>query len=534
MHLPTYWLSVAMAAASLASLATVWRTWRLPAFPGQAGFALAIAATAWWAGAVAVEHASGQPATKIFWSEMAWLGIVLTPGGWALFIWNYIHGQYRPAPAALYPTLGLLAVAIWLLALTNDSHHLMYVATVPTGEPPAMTVNYFHGPVYFFAAALFNGAMTVSEGLLIYQAAHASPVYRTHYVGLAAISLLPWFVNIGYATKLLMIGTADPTPLSFVAMNTGLYWLVSRRQLFDLLPIAERVLLQAIPDPILVLDSAGRIAECNTAALWLDDRRLHGLPIAALPALDAGLRAIDAGAAGTREVAIGTPPRYFDIGQVPLSYRGRAVGRLILLREISHRKEAELRLQAAMAELERQLESNVALQLQLREQAIRDTLTGLYNRRFFEEFGPVMLAEAQRAGAPLAAAMIDVDHFKRLNDTYGHAAGDAVLRAVGAFLRRNIRQNDMVFRLGGEEFLILLPRTREDQALGCVDQWRAAFGDEAIVHDGTALSASFSAGLALYPEDADGIAGLLERADRALYQAKQTGRNRTVRWRVDA
>jgi diguanylate cyclase (GGDEF)-like protein len=535
MHLPTYWLSLAMATTSLAALATVWRTWRLPSFPGQRSFVLSIVASAWWAGAVAVEHGSAQPEAKIFWAELAWLGIIVAPGAWALFVWNYIHGQYRPASPVLYSALALLAATVWVLALTNDSHHLMYVATVPSGTPPAMTVNYFHGPLYFVLAALFYSATAVSEALLLYEVVHTGPAYRTHYLGLAAAGLLPWFFNVGYATRTITIGTADLTPLSFAAMNMVLYWLVSRRQLFDLLPIAQRILLDAIPDPILVLDGARRITVCNPAAQWLaEPRNLRGMTIAAIPELREALSAIDDAGAVPREVAIGRPARYFDVGQVPLTYAGREVGRLILLREISHRKEAERRLQTAMTELERQLESNVALQRQLREEAIRDALTGLHNRRFFEELAPVMLAEAQRAGAPLAAAMIDVDHFKRLNDSYGHAAGDAVLRAVGAFLRRHMRQSDMVFRIGGEEFLILLPHTGEDQALGFVDQWRAAFVDEAIMHDGTALSATFSAGLALYPADADGIAALLERADRALYQAKQGGRNRTVRWRAEA
>ena len=362
MQLPTYWLSVSMATASLASLATVWRAFSLPPFPGRRSFALSIAATAGWAAAVAVEHGSDDPATKVFWAELAWFGIVITPGAWVLFIWNDIHGQYRRTPRAAYVALLLLALVVCILALTNDSHHLMYVATIPTGTPPAMTVNYFHGPLYFAMVILFYAAQAVSEAFLVYEIARASPVYRTHYIGLAVTGLLPWFFNIGYTTKTIMIGAADLTPLSFAATNTLLYWLVSRRQIFDLLPIAQGVLLDAIPDPVLVLDSVGRIADCNPAARRLvGDRPLHGLPLAAVPELEASRSAIEdpaAGPGGPREVAIGDPPRYFDVGQVPLTYARREVGRVILLRDISHRKEAELRLQAAHAELERQLASN--------------------------------------------------------------------------------------------------------------------------------------------------------------------------------
>ncbi len=534
MHLPTYLLSVAMAMASLASLATVWRTFSLPSFPGRGSFALSMAAIAWWTAAVAVEHGSDDPATKIFWAETAWFGIVLTPGAWVLFIWNYIHGQYRQAPRAAYLALLLLAAAVWALALTNGIHHLIYAATIPTGTPPAMTINYLHGPLYFVMATLFYTAMAVSEALLVYEIARASPVYRTHYVGLAVTGLLPWFFNVGYVTKTIMIGTADLTPLSFTATNLVLYWLVSRRQLFNLLPIAQGVLLDAIPDPVLVLDGVGRIADCNPAARRLmGDRPLHGLRLDAVPELGDSLAQIDEPDAGPREIAVGAPPRYFDVGHVPLTYGRRPVGRVLLLREITHRKEAELRLREAHAELERQLASNLALQQQLREEAIRDALTGLHNRRFFHELGPVMLAEAQRSDTMLAAAMIDIDHFKRLNDTQGHGAGDAMLRATGAFLRRCIRQSDMVFRMGGEEFLVLLPRTREDQAVRRVDEWRAAFAGETVVYDGVTLSATFSAGVAVFPLDGDHIAALVERADQALYRAKTQGRNRTLRWQPE-
>jgi diguanylate cyclase (GGDEF)-like protein len=241
---------------------------------------------------------------------------------------------------------------------------------------------------------------------------------------------------------------------------------------------------------------------------------------------------LDLGHAGPHEIAVGTPPRYFDVGDVALGYGGRNVGRLILLREITHRKDTEFRLQAAHAELERQLEANLALQQQLREQAIRDGLTGLHNRRFFDEVGPVLLADAERTRSPLVMAMIDIDLFKRLNDTHGHQAGDAVLRMVGAFLRKSVRQGDMVFRLGGEEFLILLPHATGEDALRRLDEWRALFAGQVIEHGGTSLTATFSIGLALYPDNGRCIGDLLQRADQALYQAKAQGRNRAVRWTV--
>ena len=171
----------------------------------------------------------------------------------------------------------------------------------------------------------------------------------------------------------------------------------------------------------------------------------------------------------------------------------------------------------------------------LRDQLFEDVLTGLYNFRYLQDQLGRELARARRYDRNLSLVVMDVDHFKRFNDTFGHLAGDAVLRGVGAVIREGIRSADMVMplpapakaaRYGGEEFVLLLPETPATGARIVAERIRTLVAAQRIEHDGRFLGAvTISAGVAcLTPDDPDAQA-LLERADRALYVAKNGGRN---------
>ena len=136
---------------------------------------------------------------------------------------------------------------------------------------------------------------------------------------------------------------------------------------------------------------------------------------------------------------------------------GDTGGRLIMLRDISALKHAERDLQTANTQLRAQVACIESLQLELKEQAIREALTGLYNRRFLEETFSREITRARRESEPLSLIFVDLDHFKAVNDSYGHAAGDEVLQAISQFLVQSARASDMVCRYGGEELLVICP-----------------------------------------------------------------------------
>jgi len=191
-------------------------------------------------------------------------------------------------------------------------------------------------------------------------------------------------------------------------------------------------------------------------------------------------------------------------------------------------RESEARAQDANAGLRLRLDEIVKLQATLKEQTIRDSLTGLYNRRYLDENLERELARARRDNLPLCMVMLDIDHFKDLNDTYGHPAGDEALRAVAASLHRNVRAQDIACRYGGEEFLILMPHMELAVAAERAERWRRAIEAIRIDAGGSEIRLTASFGVAAYPGHGGTPDELTQSADLALYAAKGRGRNRVV------
>ena len=167
---------------------------------------------------------------------------------------------------------------------------------------------------------------------------------------------------------------------------------------------------------------------------------------------------------------------------------------------------------------------------QMEELATIDSMTGLYNRRHFWALAAAEWSRFQRYYRPLSVLMIDVDHFKAVNDRYGHAVGDEALVAVANACREGKRSSDIVGRLGGEEFAMLLPETDLDQAKIVAERVRQNVAASALQADGVHFNVTASVGFAAATVSMPGFEALLHAADQALYQAKAEGRNRTVAW----
>ncbi|KAB2921083.1 MAG: GGDEF domain-containing protein, partial [Dechloromonas sp.] len=166
----------------------------------------------------------------------------------------------------------------------------------------------------------------------------------------------------------------------------------------------------------------------------------------------------------------------------------------------------------------------------LRDSTLRDPMTGLNNRRFLEEYVETLVASVQRKRAHAAILMLDLDYFKMVNDTYGHDAGDAVLKALSTVLKQSVRAADLVIRYGGEEFLIILLDTSGEAAERVAENIRNTVENLKVPVSGVVLQKTISIGIADFPDDSETFWQAVKFADVALYQAKEQGRNRVIRF----
>jgi diguanylate cyclase (GGDEF)-like protein len=276
----------------------------------------------------------------------------------------------------------------------------------------------------------------------------------------------------------------------------------------DVVPLARDVVFERMSDGVLVLDVLGRLTDFNPALqTMLPELKQSAIGTPAAEALRVHpllVEQIASGAAGPVELEAGGRCYQSRLSPV-LDWRRRPAGKIVTLHDYTETRQ--------MLE-------------QMRELATRDPLTGACNRRHFAELAEREFQRLHRHEGAISLIYIDLDHFKHVNDTYGHAAGDATLQAVAQLFARTIRQTDVLGRLGGEEFVVLLPETAPAAALAIAQRLRQALEQQTVSYEGQAikLTASFGVtGLERTPSVT--LEALTRSADKAVYDAKAAGRN---------
>jgi diguanylate cyclase (GGDEF)-like protein/PAS domain S-box-containing protein len=289
----------------------------------------------------------------------------------------------------------------------------------------------------------------------------------------------------------------------------------------------------------LLPDHSGALYVINTSRNWVETAITWGVGLASTQIFDLSdcwaIRRVQAHSWERGSASV--PCRHVHTDQVertlclPLLAQGKAIGVLHLSAPAGAAgrtlDEGQEQFARVVADSVAQALANLALRETLRQQAIRDPLTNLFNRRYMEASLERELLRAARNHQSVSVIMLDVDHFKQVNDRHGHSTGDAVLRQLGRYLNEHIRGGDIACRYGGEEFTLILPETTLAQARQRAEQHRQEFkaltllGDQ---HEAGALTISL--GVATFPEQGDTAEQVLQAADAALYRAKHNGRNR--------
>jgi diguanylate cyclase (GGDEF)-like protein/PAS domain S-box-containing protein len=402
------------------------------------------------------------------------------------------------------------------------------------GPEGSNAVIYIHGPgFYAIIAALYTYVLAACTLLL---RSVTQPVVIRHRQSAILLlgALFPLAGGILYALGINPIEGLNLIPISFFFTVIVFFVGVGPFRVFDLVPVARDTLVEGMPDAVFVLDTEWRLTDLNPAARRLLDLdgSVIGRSIEEIPAVWNQIRGYCHGEDGGRvEFTLTEAPLYYvDVCVSPLSGPDRGpLGYLITIHDITKRHVAEAELQRANQRLESQIEKIEALQAKLREQAISDALTGLFNRRHLDEVLPRELKRAQHDGGVVSVILFDIDHFKQVNDRYGHETGDRLLQSLAHLLRERTRPGDIACRYGGDEFLLMLPETPLDAAAARADEIRGAFSclsPRVVPGGGSGETVSLSAGVAACPNHALTEDAVIRSIDEAMYVAKEAGRNR--------
>ena len=446
---------------------------------------------------------------RLLISKFQYIGIAFTPLAWLVFSFTAIRAtRYLSRRNILL--LAIVPFITALLAMSNDYHQLIWTQISFT----RFRVMAEHGPwfvVHIAYSYLLIGVATFSAFIEYLR----NPRYKRELIAIVLAPLVVLFANFSR-----LIGWFDTSDLDLVSIAFAIAillfsWVVIRDNYLQLAPTARTLLVKNMQDSLLVVNDEYRVVDANPSAeqlFGIDREGLIGQPLLALVEDDSVRdRLLDN--SFTELILQGRPFQALNT-RISLG-TGRVQGYLLVLRDIAELKKVQEQLQQTTQELQR---ANRELQIL----ANTDGLTRLANRRhFFEQFSHE-LARRERTGGELCLLLIDLDHFKRINDTHGHSAGDAVLQRVSAIIGATARKCDIAGRLGGEEFGLLFPDTDIAGARHFAERLREAIQNS---HSGDDVPITASMGLTAAGDDLD-VQRIFDRADAALYRSKEAGRNR--------
>lgn len=440
-----------------------------------------------------------------FWTVIQYVGLPVSSPLGLLFVMKYlgIHVSKKMCGALLF-----IPFLTFMMVLTNDWHQLHYQVFE---ADPVLGLPFIYleiGSWYAIHGIYIFGCMFIAVLLLFSHWKETAKVYRPQLAALLIGQLVPMVTAFLYLIGLTPSGV-DPVPMVLWVTSLLYLWAITSSRLFTIMPIAKASIFNSINDGVVVLDDSYRLIEFNASAkksFPILNKSLFGEDIAKLwKGLTGKSLALDlkhADAVQEVELTAGNEKKVYQVRVSFLEQQKNDKGLLLIFTDITELKK---------------------LQALLEQRAYYDELTGIYNRRAFIQQGEQNFDEAKEASLPFSVILIDIDHFKKVNDTYGHHLGDQMLTHVVQMCQSQLDKGQLFARYGGEEFAIALKDCTAPEAENIGNYLREYVKPRPLVTAQGAIAVTLSLGVAAGTED--NLDQLLNRADKALYEAKHAGRD---------
>ncbi|PYE52465.1 diguanylate cyclase [Paenibacillus barcinonensis] len=515
-HINSY-ITLVTTSAVLNLFLCMYTFFRRAHFPSARLFILYTASLSVYTFGYAIGLASNTLEQMKFWNIIQYIGMpVSAPLGLLLMI-RYTG---KKLSKGLTSALFIIPSITVFMVTTNDWHHLYYkrVWLLEDSKVPIMAIDFgqwyvVHG-AFTFSCLLFAGLILMSQWR------HTKKMYRRQLLTLIASQVIPMIAAFVYLLGLTPFGL-DPVPVLMCVTSAMYIWAILSSRLLTIVPIAKESIFESMREGVIVLDSSYRLVDFNRSLQ-------HLLPEIQTTMVGRPLNDIWLELAGeTFPVEYGREglqtDLYWQLNDETVCYQVRtsyvfnkspeAVGILIMLINITEQR---------------------FLEEQLKQLAYFDGLTKIYNRTQFLYKGRELLNEAQLNQQPISFILFDIDHFKRINDTYGHDIGDQAIIHVVSVCNRYLSSEMLFARYGGEEFVIALPNMTLHEAHAQAEQLRTSLLGEPLDVEGQPVILTSSFGIAQSGSNSDTLESLLRDADHALYEAKRQGRNAVSVYAVNA
>lgn len=467
-----------------------------------------------WTGSIAFGMIAPNEQTALFWIILRMVGVILSPLFWFLFVLYFSNREkwLSPGKIAAYSIIPLISI---LLLITNQSHHLFVrdYGFIRYGQ--FLIDERWTLGAYFWVHFAYSYLLTLTGDVFLLQEAYKlSHTFRRQAVLLILATFSPLLVNASFSFHLMPGLKVNYDPLGLVLAGIFIGWAVYFNRLFDLTPIARIILVENMIDGVVVVDHEDRIVDLNPAAQTIFSLSMESLGTTAQFAIMDHLTIMpteDKDAAPTYIFNPRGQNTTYNVQISPITWKDRNLGKLITARDVTDQKRIEN---------------------QLHQLAITDSLTGIFNHRHFYELLRIEVNRARRLQHPLAAIFFDIDHFKRINDQYGHLVGDQILRELAQTCKQELRPYDIFARYGGEEFIILMSATGPTDAFTIAERIRTRIETHLFNTSSGTLQLTISLGISQLDleDETQSFEDLIDQADTAMYTSKKAGRNKTSTW----